>query len=244
MATKNTAETGISCDYFDRNSLINISIILISLGLAFFYSPFFILAWPATLLIDDILLILFRFSIFDPEVSIKRGYQFPHIFLENTSGHGRDLGFNLYNGDLTKDHHQSQIDKWEFMLNQLDLREGDRLIDIGCGYGDWLNYARGKGVQVVGINISPEQTIFAKNEYGLDVICGNWKEIFNNHELQEKLYGRFDAVTFMDTIEHYVSYTKGWTKEAEITYKNVFYLADRLLSPIANGKGIYFLLTY
>jgi len=48
---------------------------------------------------------------------------------------------------------------------------GDRLIDIGCGYGDWINYAREKGIGVVGINISPEQTNFAKCEYDLDVIC-------------------------------------------------------------------------
>jgi len=236
---KNTSETSISYQFFDRNSFINISVILISIGLAFFWSPLGLLAWPLTLLIDDILLVLFRFSIFDPEVSVQRGYQFPHVFLEKTSGHGRDLGFNLYDGDLKKDHHQAQIDKWEFMLNQLDLRKGDRLIDIGCGYGDWLNYAREKGLEVVGINISPEQTNFAKSEYGLDVICCNWKDILNNQQLQKKLFDRFDAVTFMDTIEHYVHYTKGWTKAAEITYGNVFYLASRLLRPESRTGRVF-----
>ena len=130
------------------------------------------------------------------------------LFLEKTSGHGRDLGFNLYEGDLSKDHEQSQIDKWEFMFRELDLRKGDRLIDIGCGYGDWLNYAKRKGVHVVGVNLSPEQVAHARNEYDPDVICCNWKEVLKNPGLQERLFGKFDAVTFMDTIEHYVHYAK------------------------------------
>jgi cyclopropane-fatty-acyl-phospholipid synthase len=117
------------------------------------------------------LLLLFRFSIFNSEASVQRGYQFAHVFLEKISGHGRDLGFNLYDGNLKKDHYQSQIDKWEFLLKQLDLRAGDRLIDIGCGYGDRLNYARQKGLEDVGINIHPEQTNFARCEYDIDVIC-------------------------------------------------------------------------
>jgi hypothetical protein len=125
MEIKNTAKIGISCNFFDRNSIINISLILISVGSAIFWNPLGLLFWPITLMIDDMLLILLRFSIFDSEVSVQRGYQFPHMFLEKISDHGRDLGFNLYDGDIKKDHHQSQIDKWEFMLNQLDLCAGD-----------------------------------------------------------------------------------------------------------------------
>jgi cyclopropane-fatty-acyl-phospholipid synthase len=159
--------------------------------------------------------------------------------LEKISGHGRDLGFNLYDGNLTKDHYQSQIDKWEFMLNELDLRAGDRLIDIGCGYGDWLNYARKKGIEVTGINISPEQTHYAKSEYDLDVICCNWKDILIDRQLQQKLYGRFDAVTFMDSIEHFVHYTKGWDKEADTIYQNVFRLADRLLKAETRTGSVF-----
>lgn len=72
------------------------------------------------------------------------------------------------------------------MLNQLDLHAGDRLIDIGCGYGDWIYYAKNKGIEVVGINISPEQTNFAKCEYDLDVICCNWA-ILIDRQLQKNL---------------------------------------------------------
>lgn len=239
MAIKNTAETGISYTFFDRNSLINIALILASAGSAVFWNPLGLLLWPAALLIDDMLLLLFRFSIFNAEASVQRGYQFAHVFLEKISGHGRDLGFNLYDGNLKKDHYQSQIDKWEFMLKQLDLRAGDRLIDIGCGYGDWLNYARQKGLEVVGININPEQANFARCEYNIDVICCSWGNIFSDPQLQKRLFGKFDAVTFMDTIEHFVHYTRGWTKAADMIYKNVFRLAASLLDANTRAGHVF-----
>ncbi|MBL4889370.1 MAG: class I SAM-dependent methyltransferase [Candidatus Lindowbacteria bacterium] len=239
MGTKNTAETGIAGGFVDRNSVINTALIIISLILAFTKNPFCLLIWPLFLLLDDVLLLLFKCTVFDSEVSVRRSYQFLHLFLERTSGYGRDLGFNLYDGDITKDPHQSQKDKWEFMLSQLDLQEGDRLIDIGCGYGDWLNVARKKGIEVVGVNLSPEQAIFAKQEYGLDVIRCNWKNILTDLNLQEKLFGKFDAITFMDTIEHYVHYSKGGTKEAETTYKNMFNLAHRLLNPKSRTGRVF-----
>ena len=239
MEIINTAKTGISYNFFDRNSIINIALILLGVGSAILVNPLGLLFWPIMLLIDDLLLLLFRFSVFDSEISVQRGYQFAHVFLEKISGHGRDLGCNLYDANLTKDQHQSQIDKWEFMLNQLDLRAGDRLIDVGCGYGDWLNYARKKGIEVIGINISAEQTNFAKSEYDLDVICCNWKDILIDRQLQKKLFGRFDAVTFMDSIEHFVHYTKGWSGEADITYQNVFRLADRLLKPETRTGNVF-----
>jgi len=82
---------------------------------------------------------------------------------------------------------------------------GDRLLDVGCGYGDWLVYARSKGMKVMGINISPDQAYYARTHYGLQIINENWKDVRTNATLQNTHFGTFDAVTFMDTAEHYLS---------------------------------------
>lgn len=225
---------------FERNSIINISLIFGSVLLGIYVSPLFFLLWLLVQLIDDILYYSLAFSIFDPEIRIKRGYQFGNVFLQNTSGHGRDLGFNLYEGNLTKNRRQAQIDKWDFMLKELKLKAGDSLIDIGCGYGDWLNYAKSKGIHAVGVNITPEQAAEARALYGLDVICTNWKDIPKSQELREKLYGKFDAVTFMDTIEHYVP--AKWRKNGaaqERIYKDMFELASNLLKPNSDSKRVF-----
>jgi len=188
----------------DRNSCINITLIAVSLfvGTTVHFFGFFL--WVVFLLIDDVLLYRYNISVFDSEIRIQRGYQFAHIFLHDISGQGRDLGFNLYDGDLTKTQERAQQDKWDCMLKQLDLQPGNWLIDIGCGYGDWLNYARQQGINVLGVNISAEQSRAGREKFGIDIICSNWKNIPENSELREKLYHKFDAVTFMDTVEHYV----------------------------------------
>ncbi len=126
------------------------------------------------MILDDLLYFGFGKSIFDTDIAIQRTYQFGDRLLDNQSGDGRDLGFNLYNGDLNKPPDQALQDKWDFMLSKLNLKPGNRLIDIGCGYGDWLNYARSKSIEVMGVNISPDQAKVCRQRYGLDIIVDNW----------------------------------------------------------------------
>ncbi len=191
-------------------------------------------------MLDDIAYFFFEKTIFDTEIAIQRGYQFGCIFLDEQTGFGRDLGFNYYNGDLAKPLAQAQQDKWDFMLEKLNLREGDRLIDIGCGYGDWLNYARSKGIEVIGVNISPDQAKVCEERYGIEVLVNNWKDIPATAELRARLYGKFDAVTFMDTVEHYVpsKYRNNLEKQGEI-YTAMFAMAHELLKDTASPQRVF-----
>lgn len=217
----------------DQNSLVYLSIILLSLVLAVAIHPICLLLWPVSLLLDDFMYYRYALSLFDPEQRIQRGYQFGHVFLDAISGDGRDLGFNLFDEDLEiTASGGSQEKKWAFVFEQLELSVGDSLIDIGCGYGDWLNYARSKGLSVVGVNISHEQSIAARETFELEILCCNWKDIPLSKALQHKLYGRFDAVTMMDTIEHYVParYSRNQKKKQEI-YRDLFAMSSRLLKP-------------
>jgi cyclopropane fatty-acyl-phospholipid synthase-like methyltransferase len=224
----------------ERNSIIYLTVIISSIVLACIVHPLLILLWPGVLLLDDIAYFLFAKSIFDTEIAVQRGYQFAYIFLDDQTGDGRDLGFNLYDGDLSKTGSQAQQDKWDFLLQKLDLKPGDRLIDIGCGFGDWLNYARSKRIDVIGVNISPEQARLAHSRYGLEVIITNWKDIQNTPALRDRLCGRFDAVTFMDTVEHYVpsKYRNRDDKIGEI-YGNMFEMAYGLLKDTTERAKIF-----
>ena len=225
---------------FERNSLIYLALIGLSIPLAITIHPLWFLLWPGVLLLDDILYFGFEKSIFDTGIAIQRGYQFAAKFLDDQSGDGRDLGFNLYNGDLTKTYKQAQQDKWNFVLHKLDLKPGDRLIDIGCGYGDWLNYARSQGIEVIGVNISPEQAKVCRERYGIEVIVDTWESISTNPVLRERLYGTFDAVTFMDTIEHYVpsKYRHNDKKQGEI-YSSMFAMAWHLLKEKSPSNRVF-----
>lgn len=224
----------------EGNSVKYLLIISLSILLAIIIHPLLILIWPLILLLDDLTYFGYQRSLFDTEIAIQRGYQFGDIFLDNQSGDGRDMGFNLYDGELTLTGTEAQQNKWDFMLKTLNLKSGDKLIDIGCGYGDWLNYARSQGIEVIGVNISPDQAKLCRDAYGLEILNINWKEIPANLALQEKLYGKFDAVTFMDTIEHYVP--SMYRKNTEIVsgiYTDMFKMAYQLLKDESTSNRIF-----
>lgn len=58
--------------------------------------------------------------------------------------------------------HDAQIAKLDLACRKVGLKPGDRLLDIGCGWGSLAQYAAEKyGVEVVGITISKEQAKLA-----------------------------------------------------------------------------------
>ena len=66
---------------------------------------------------------------------------------------------------------EAQEDKLDLICRKLDLKPGQRILDIGCGWGSFAKYAAEKyGVHVTGITISKEQLTLGKEmTKGLDV---------------------------------------------------------------------------
>ncbi len=56
---------------------------------------------------------------------------------------------------------QAQQHKYQRMLSMLDARPGDRILEIGCGWGGFAEYAARRGMHVVGITLSREQLAYA-----------------------------------------------------------------------------------
>ena len=86
--------------------------------------------------------------------------------------------------------HQAQLNKIQHTLKKLDLRKGERLLDIGCGWG-WLSLeaAREYGVEVVGITISQEQYKEASNRIKSAGLQNSVEiRLQNYQDLQEKKY--------------------------------------------------------
>jgi cyclopropane fatty-acyl-phospholipid synthase-like methyltransferase len=221
----------------DRNTLVWWELLLVSLWLAAAVGPWGGLFWAAALAVDDVLFWVFgTSSLFDSELRVRRNYQWMHALYDGTTGAGRDLGFNL-----AADGGFSQHAKFEHMARQLGLRKGMRICDVGCGYGDWLKYCRDVvGCEAVGVNITPEQADYARREYGLEAHTANWKDILDDPRLQARLFGRFDAVTFMDTVEHYVGMEdrRDLEKQRKV-YADMCYLAFRLLDGASPARRVF-----
>ena len=103
---------------------------------------------------------------------------------------------------------QAQEDKLELVCRKLRLKPGDKLLDIGCGWGGLAEYAaRNFGVSVVGLTISEEQAKLARERCaGLDVEI----RLLDYRDIDE----RFDHVVSLGMFEHV-----GWKNYA--TYMEV-----------------------
>lgn len=90
----------------------------------------------------------------------------------------------------------AQRHKLELICRKLDLRPGERLLDIGCGWGSLAHHAATHhGVEVFGITVSRQQLEFARQRCaGLPVRL----ELMDYRDLE----GRFDKVVSVGMFEH------------------------------------------
>lgn len=73
-----------------------------------------------------------------------------------------------------------------------------RLLDLGCGTGNFLAVARDAGFDVSGIEFDPAAVRFAHQHYGLQEVFALRPEQFRQTRPQEY----FDIVTFFEVLEH------------------------------------------
>ncbi|HMW56536.1 MAG: class I SAM-dependent methyltransferase [Candidatus Accumulibacter cognatus] len=69
----------------------------------------------------------------------------------------------LYASDAPQPMAAAQLDKYRRILKRLDCRPGQRVLEIGCGWGGFAETAaREAGLEVVGLTLSPAQLEFAR----------------------------------------------------------------------------------
>ncbi|MEO6880666.1 MAG: class I SAM-dependent methyltransferase [Mycobacteriaceae bacterium] len=57
---------------------------------------------------------------------------------------------------------QAQEDKYQLVFDKLGLKAGDRLLDVGCGWGGMVRFAARRGVHAIGATLSKEQADWAR----------------------------------------------------------------------------------
>ncbi|WP_327236292.1 cyclopropane-fatty-acyl-phospholipid synthase family protein [Streptomyces sp. NBC_01317] len=95
----------------------------------------------------------------------------------------------------------AQRDKLDLVCRKLALKKGDRLLDVGCGWGSMaLHAAREYGVRVTGITLSREQAAYAREriaEEGLadlvDIRVQDYRDVKD---------GPYDAISSIGMAEH------------------------------------------
>ena len=95
---------------------------------------------------------------------------------------------------------RAQIRKLDTVCRKLHLQPGERLLDIGCGWGALVRHAaRHYGVEAHGITLSPSQADLARELVAAEGLTGRVTiRVADYRELDE----RFDAIASVGMVEH------------------------------------------
>ncbi|MBU9767060.1 methyltransferase domain-containing protein [Mycobacterium sp. TNTM28] len=102
--------------------------------------------------------------------------------------------------DLDADLETAQDNKYRLVFEKLRLQPGDRLLDVGCGWGGMVRHAARHGVKALGVTLSREQARWAQQaiaDEGLENLAevrhGDYRDITETG---------FDAVSSIGLTEH------------------------------------------
>jgi cyclopropane-fatty-acyl-phospholipid synthase len=146
---------------------------------------------------------------------IEATYDYMDEIYRFTFGEHADISAAMYNGDWSMTLEQAQANKHRYVLEGLNFKPGQRILDIGCGWGPMLNAIHKAGGKGLGLTLSPAQAAACQRN-GYDARVLDFKTV-----TAEK-FGTFDGIAAVGPMEHFCSieeYTAG--KQEEI-YQSFF----------------------
>lgn len=97
---------------------------------------------------------------------------------------------------------QAQLDKLDHICRKLRLRPGERLLDVGCGWGGLVRFAaREYGAHAVGVTLSTRQAAYARRRIEKEALQDRCSvELIDYRELGP--LGTFDKAASVGMVEH------------------------------------------
>ena len=94
---------------------------------------------------------------------------------------------------------QAQYAKYDRLLQQLNIKAGDHILEIGCGWGAFAEYAASKyGCFVTGISLSKEQLAYANNRIKNSAVKS---KIHFEYRDYRDIKGTYDAIVSIEMLE-------------------------------------------
>lgn len=95
---------------------------------------------------------------------------------------------------------EAQDNKYRLVFEKLRLKPGDRLLDVGCGWGGMVRYAARHGVKAIGVTLSREQATWAQKAI-VDEGLTELAEV-RHSDYRDVRESGFDAVSSIGLTEH------------------------------------------
>jgi cyclopropane-fatty-acyl-phospholipid synthase len=142
----------------------------------------------------------FRHSMGRDAEAIHHHYDVSNAFYEHVLGPSMTYTCAVYpTEEATLE--EAQHEKYDLVARKLDLQPGQRLLDLGCGWGGMVRHAaREYGVQAIGVTLSREQAAWAQQAIKEDRLDHLAEVRFLDYRLVEE--SGFDAVSSIGLTEH------------------------------------------
>jgi len=95
---------------------------------------------------------------------------------------------------------EAQENKYRLVFEKLRLKPGDRLLDVGCGWGGMVRYAARRGVRATGVTLSEQQAAWAQRAIAEEGLDGLAEVRFSDY--RDVAETGFDAVSSIGLLEH------------------------------------------
>ena len=140
-----------------------------------------------------------------------------------------DFSGAKYDGDFSLSLEEAQRRKHEYVAEQIGIGPGRRMLDLGCGWGPLLDFARREGAPALGVTLSSAQAAACRG-HGLDV------RLSDARELTRESFGPFDAVASLGAFEHFCSPEAFRAGRQEDIYRDLF---ARIASVLPSRGRLY-----
>jgi cyclopropane-fatty-acyl-phospholipid synthase len=147
-------------------------------------------------------------------------------------GEMADFSGAMYDGNFALSLEEAQRRKHAFIARELRIGAGTRVLDLGCGWGPFLAFARAAGASGTGVTLSQGQALACQRN-GLDV------HVMDCRTVTRETFGGFDAVVSLGAFEHFCSRKEFAAGRQDAIYADLFQSVRGLLPP----GGRFFLQT-
>lgn len=242
-----------NCVFTNINSGITLLIWILFIGISIRYKNNLWLGVPIALLVlNELIYINLNVDAFDGPSRTKLFYDITTTYFIKNEGKNTNLTEGLYlkdihdNTSLMSEEESKQLSTEEASINKykkffmfLDIKPSEykdlKILDLGCGNGDFIKHCKSLGIQASGMTISKEQAMFLQ-EQNLDVYQGSYRE------LQPQFVGKYDIVTFWGSLEHTTqSYpcSKSGEKKADKVINHIMSHVKQYYSPESKYKLLF-----
>ena len=127
-----------------------------------------------------------------------------------------------FDGDFSLTLEQAQEKKHQFIMDHCNIKPGMKVLDIGCGWGAFIDFLNKKGVHTTGVVLAEGQAIACRKN-GLNV------HHMDSKKITPETFGMFDAVCAMGSPEHLCSVDEYRAGKQEEIYETYFKQINALL---------------